>query len=260
MTKIVGKPAAHFQDIVNCNSKSLSLWSCWQNALPWYPCRVVRPVECLSLFGYIQIQFYPFRCTTEILVHRGKEAYLTCHLTRKQGFPEHLIHSASEMNRVAVHFALPSLFSPDKLDWLCVIASLSCPASWLYPILLVFVQSLWHCVVVGIPLLPHEPTSTVRQSSRRPRYLLLSVRVFLDRLREWTAQMDAPRFVSCIFGHHALLVDTGEDDGYAWLWKFGDAEKVCGVDLAVVAMGGFEHVQGIFIRVVACAVDVLPET
>jgi hypothetical protein len=29
--------------------------------------------------------------------------------------------------------------------------------------------------------------------------------------------------------------------------------------LTVVAMGGFKHIQSVFVRVVACAVDILPE-
>lgn len=56
--------------------------------------------------------------------------------------------------------------------------------------------------------------------------------------------MDTPRLicrisrVCCV----ALLVDTGEKDGYARLREFGDTEEVCGVDLTIVAMHGFEYV------------------
>jgi hypothetical protein len=54
--------------------------------------------------------------------------------------------------------------------------------------------------------------------------------------------MYAPRFVCRIFGRHALLVDAGKKDGYAWLWELSDAEKFGSVNLAIVAMGGFEHI------------------
>ena len=88
---------------------------------------------------------------------------------------------------------------------------------------------------------------------------MLSIWIFRNRLGEGALQVYASRFVGSIFSRHTLLVDAGEKDGYAWLWKLGDAEELGSVDLTVVAMGGFKHIQSVFVRVVACAVDILPE-
>lgn len=88
---------------------------------------------------------------------------------------------------------------------------------------------------------------------------MLSIWIFRNRLGEGALQVYASRFVGSIFSRHTLLVDAREKDRYARLWELSDAEEVGSVDLTVVAMGGFKHIQSVFVRVVACAVDILPE-
>ena len=166
MSKVVEKPAAHSQDLVNCNSRNLR-WELTGKccSMVSVPCSTapLNASRCVVIYKY---NFNLGRRKTATSVHRGEETYLPGHLTGEQDLPKDLIHAAFEMDRVTVHFTLPLLFSPDKFDQLCIVASLARPASWLYPVLLIFVQSLRHGIVVRISLLPHEATSTIFKSSR----------------------------------------------------------------------------------------------
>ena len=135
-------------------------------------------------------------------IHRCEQADLSSHLAGKENLPEHLVHTASEVYRVAVNLPTPFLLSPYQLcHWTCVIVTLSSPATWPGPVSLKFVQRLRHRVILGISRFPYETSTSISEASWGPWDLLLPVWIFLHRLCEniFNIQMDTSRFIGSIF-------------------------------------------------------------